>query len=42
MADKVYAVGTIIENEKGETWGLVGGKIDAGGDAITAAVRGSS
>ncbi len=53
MAEIVHAVGTIIENEKGEilllkrhkndpegeTWGLVGGKIDKGEDAITAAVR---
>lgn len=53
MADTVHAVGTIIENEKGEmlllkrhkndpegeTWGLVGGKIDKGEDAIAAAVR---
>jgi 8-oxo-dGTP diphosphatase len=53
MAEKVHAVGTIIENEKGEilllkrhkndpegeTWGLVGGKIDDGENGITAAIR---
>lgn len=53
MPDTVHAVGTIIENERGEilvlkrhkhdpegnTWGLVGGKIDPGETKEQAAVR---